>query len=184
MGAKLRCNAGAAIRYCDFDVAVHQTGSHMQMPLSCRFAGHRIHGVKEEVQEHLLHVHSIGSNRGQRDLEFRAQVDPPAPRVLQQEPNDVVDRAVQIQGLQLELALAQQGPHVANDLAGAQIVTADVDQDLPHFIELGRIAVQQLRRVRIAQNGAQRLIDRERFRLRAHPPWPGAPHASARPADD
>lgn len=93
-----------------------------------------------------------------RELGFHR--DAPALRVGAEQLHHVGGGLVQIQGLPLELALAQQLSHAPDHLARPQVVLPDVGQDPSHFIEAPGFGLEQhLGRIGVAQDRPERLVD-------------------------
>jgi hypothetical protein len=107
-----------------------------------------------------LEVHRIGGGTRQRGIQRGADEDVAADGVGQYQREDARSQCIHVHVLELQLALAQQGPQATHDVVGAQIILSDIFEDLAHqgHIRLG-LAQEQVGGFDVAEDGAQRLRD-------------------------
>ena len=121
--------------------------------------GHRICGIEDEIQEHLLELHAI--SRHQRELPGKGARDrhPPADQVGVGEVQHFGGDLVEGNRQHLRLAAFQERSQTLYHLAGPPVLVNDVGEDVLHLGQVRRhLGQQALRRLGIGENDGERLI--------------------------
>ena len=137
-------------------------------------AGNRVegvHAVDDQVQQDLLELHPVAENLGQATADVDVEPDAAGGGIGSQQRHDVEKHVLQVERHHLDRLSPEQGAHPVDHVAGTAIVLADVVDDRADLVEVGRgMLDEERRRLGIAQDGAERLIDlvRERGGELAH----------------
>ena len=79
---------------------------------------------------------------------------------------DTLDCVIEVELLQLDLALLQQSAQAPDDLSGPLIVAPDIGEDFLQLVQVGGFAASRFGSLGVAQDSSQRLIELVRDRGR------------------
>ena len=132
----------------------------MQPALGFGRVDHRVEPVEYQIQEDLLQMHAIAGDDRRAGLQVGFQPHALDHRGRHDEVDGFTNDIVQVDRLVGGFALAEERPHPADDLGGALVVLADVLHDFLELVVDGPPRREQhLRRFRISQDGAERLME-------------------------
>ena len=165
-------DAGAGVAHGDLDGlrAVEPRG-HADAPIVRARAVERVHAVENEVEQHLLQMHAVATDVRQIARHVHVQLHLPRRRIDPHERRDVAHERAHVEPPRVERLPLEQPAHAVDDVARALVVVADVGKNRADFVEVRRWVLQEeLRRLRVAQDRRERLIDlvRQRRRELAH----------------
>jgi hypothetical protein len=133
-------------------------------------AGHRVHSVQHQVQQHLLQMHTVAAHGRQLGI-LQSHVTCRARASDRASATVSVSSSPRSKIFNSRHAAFQQRPHPFNHAAGALVVLADVRENGADFFQVRFFFLEKnFRRLRIPQNGAERLVQfvRERGRQLSH----------------
>jgi hypothetical protein len=120
---------------------------------------HRIHGVEDEVEQHLLQVDSVCSHTGQAVAQVQPQHHLPHAQIRFDERYDLAHQRVDGNWLDSDLPFSKEGAQPLNDVRGAAIVPDNVRKDLPHLVQRRWISVKEkLAGLSVAQDGTLGMV--------------------------
>ena len=120
---------------------------------------YRVASVQQQVQQHLLELYAVAKNFGQLLRHRRVERHLMAGEAAAHEALHFFQERAHRHGLLDGVLLFQQRAKPADELTRALIFRDDVGEDLAYFGEIDVIARKRmLGRLRIAQNGSERLV--------------------------
>ena len=135
------------------------SGAHHQATHGGRNLAHRVAGVEQQVDEHLLQLDAVGRDARRRSRQLGTQGDALALELAVQQGQRFGHDLVQVDALERPLGRADHDTQAADDLAGALVLADDVAQDLAELLVAGlALGEEALRRLGVAENGGQRLV--------------------------
>src|ERR1700690_293231 len=142
-----------------------QGGDHLHPAVAGGIVAQRFTGVQHQVQQHLLQLDGVAVHG--RNVFIDAQIDLNV--ALHKRParkrHDIAHHFADIDSLKLGLAAQQQRAQTLDDLPGPTVVADDLLEYLAQLVHIERFARNhQLRSLRIAQYGGQRLLQLVRKR--------------------
>ena len=93
-------------------------GSHQQLPRAVLNSDHSFGSIAERVESHLLELDTIADDGREVLGEFGPQNHPISLKIAQRQCNHLCPNLVQIEDLQCEFLLAEQGPQSRNHIGG------------------------------------------------------------------
>ena len=113
----------------DFDVGARDFACYRELPPGRRYRRHRIHGVHDQIYEHLLQEHLIAvDNAGTRQIYVHR--DLPRSHVVGDKSKAFRHGRVQIDRLLLQLVTPEHRPVALDDLRRADALGLDIGEDL------------------------------------------------------
>ena len=116
-------------------------GDQRQSPIQPPRGVHRLAGIDDQVQQHLLELHrhqapaEIPAEGGRGDLSGNQL------RVSQLE--NFRQELPDIHRLKVSIAPLEQGPQASDDLGGALVLGGDVCQNRVEFVQVGRLPLEE-----------------------------------------
>ena len=117
---------------------------------------HRVVGVVQDVQEHLLQLVRISDDLGQRLVEVLDHLDAVALEVVGAQLHGALQDGIQLHRLALRRHLAGKAEQILHDLLGALRLLQNHPQILARALRNFRILHQQVGK---SQNGGERIVD-------------------------
>ena len=118
------------VTYGDFDIRALLFGADLQATSSGQCPDHRVHSVDHQVDEDLLQQHLIAADDARGGSQMKGGLDLPRFHVVGDEGKALVDDAVKIGRLLVQLVTAEHRPMAIDDLRGAEALGLDIGQDL------------------------------------------------------
>ncbi len=123
-------------------------------------SGHCIARVHHEIEQHLLKLHSVAEDWRQDRREVRLDGDALIQQIAADELKHLLHDLIHIERLALHLALFQKRAQAPDDLAGMLVGVHDVAQNFLQLCAVDlRTREEALRRLRIAEDCGQRLVE-------------------------
>ena len=103
---------------------------YRDLPPGRRHLGHRVHGVHQQVHEHLLQEHLIAIDDARTRRPIDVHHDLPRADVVGNKGNAFVYNCVKIDRFLLQLMTSEHCPLARDDLRGAHAIGMDIGEDL------------------------------------------------------
>ena len=149
----------------DFNAAVRGRLCSHQQPAVRFLAVHGVASVDHEIEHHLLQLVPIAAHGWQRLGEVGADHYVTVQQVAAHQTQRFLDHVVEVERMTLRLFLPEHGSKPLNHCSGAVIALHDIGEDFRELVDARRtLREKPLRRLRIAQDGRQRLVELVRER--------------------
>src|SRR5690348_11191978 len=109
----------------DYGLVLAEPRANGHDPRPAHGLAHRLRGIGNEIDEHLLQLHRIAHDRRQGICQIGAYRDPLAVERRPQQIDDIIDDAVDLEDNMARPFLAEQRANAAGHLSGAGRVTDD-----------------------------------------------------------
>ena len=126
---------------------------------------HGVHGVRDQVQQHLLELHLVAQNRLQMGGQVGVQRHAVPLQVAAGERQHFLDGVVEVELRQLRPGFHGERPQAVDHVARAVGILHDARDRLPRRIKIGRVPAQPAQAgIAAGGDGGQRLVDLMRDR--------------------
>ena len=122
--------------------AVSALGPYQQSGGPLVKLGHRIQGVADEVEHHLLQLNAIAAHSGKIVGELQSKLDIVTSQVTRRESDDFSRGVVQVERLEHELLLAEQRAQASDHFRRAIAIAKRAPRRLARAINVGRRGIQ------------------------------------------
>ena len=120
---------------------------------------HRIGGIQDEIEQHLLQLHAPAVDDGQRRREIGAGRDMADQQFGAQQIERLPNQLVEVEGIRLHVAAPVQRSQAANDLRRPVVVGHDIVADSPELGEIDLLPGEHFPRgLGIAEDRGERLV--------------------------
>src|SRR6266481_6064044 len=157
----LRIHSRTAIPQTDeYAVRSISARADQQLPRPLADAAHRLDGVDDQVENHLLQLDPICSNDWQALRELRPHRDAALQNFGTGQGYDLKHRLVDLQVLLPRRRLLDKGPDTADDVAGSHAVPDDTTERLPDLFQIWRLSTEPVQPgLCVGDNRRDRLSD-------------------------
>jgi hypothetical protein len=131
----------------------------IDVPARGRIGSHRLAGVENQIEEHLLKLNAVTHNRRHASVERDAHLDAALDKIAARDPQYIHNEFARGERLQVRLSRLEERAQSLDDFARPLVFAHDVGKNVARLGEIGRLLREQaLCRLRIGENDGQRLV--------------------------
>ena len=120
---------------------------------------HRFDAIDHQIDDHLLHLDTIGENHRQNRREFGPQGHPVAQQLTLHQGNDLVDDVIDIEQRPLDRGLVRERTNVPDHLGCPIALLDDLFHGAARFVQVGSPAVEPAQAgLGVGDDGSERLV--------------------------
>jgi hypothetical protein len=138
----LRAQPVAGIPHCDAHALRLDThGADVYFAVAVLNATHRLDGIDDQVQHHLLKSHPIALDARQLARQLRTHRDAGLDRLAAGQGGHLQDRRIEVDNLLPGWRFFDERPDPVDDVAGSTVFVHNAGERLPHLRHIGRAFV-------------------------------------------